>query len=208
MVKALAIDIWASTYNPKVGERVTIWGRSDIVEDIDVRVYDRTTGKLLAIYTIYIETLGKNYTEIIMLFTKYNLRFVGRGKRSGWTDEFNMDVIHGPPPTALYLSASNTRPAPGEIVTFTIKTEPITDYVVLLYAYVNGVKKGMWNVAVVGGVGSTRLIPSMIADVTTWQAEADSVRSNTVKIEVAAPPPGKWLGKTKMVLLTNQYCRG
>ena len=84
-------------------------------------------------------------------------------------------------PSAIYLQASKTSGIEeGEVVTFTVSSPEPVDFTATLHAYVSGRLAGEWKVHVVNGVGSIRLVPSVIGTVVDWQAEAFGLKSNVV----------------------------
>jgi len=93
------------------------------------------------------------------------------------------------PPTSITLDASNTAPKPGEIVTFRATTTPAVTETATLYAYVSGIRKGMWSLPIVDGVGQVQLVPSEIGDVVDWKVvDFYGVESNVVTTRVYTPP--------------------
>lgn len=93
------------------------------------------------------------------------------------------------PPTSITLTASNTEPKPGEIVTFRATTTPAVTETATLYAYVSGIRKAEWSLPIVDGVGQGTYVPSVIGDVVDWKVvDYYGVESNVVTTRVYKPP--------------------
>lgn len=190
----MVIQVTPSTYTPAVGEIITVTGSSDTVEDIVLTLVNRdnnvVAAQVLIPMTLEIFSIQLTPSD----YGVARLRCDGVGTVSGATATFNLDVGTTPPPppevTGLQLSASNTNPAVGAQVVFTIQSTPVpATFTVILKAYMVGVEKASWIVPVTNGVGTINLIPSIIGASMQWAAYSGTLVSNSITTTVRDTPP-------------------
>jgi hypothetical protein len=76
------VKIWVDKTDVKPGEIITIYADAKPVEDVDIHAY--CNGTRVAIFTIYLKTLGYNSSSFIpsMLCTGNVLTLIGYGRDS------------------------------------------------------------------------------------------------------------------------------
>lgn len=192
----MVIQVTPNTYTPAVGEIITVTGSSDTVEDIVLTLVNRdnnvAAGQVLIPMTLEIFSIQMTPSD----YGVARLRCDGVGTVSGATATFNLDIATAPPPppppevTGLQLSASNTNPAVGAQVAFTIQSTPVpATFTATLKAYMSGVEKASWTVNIVNGIGAINLVPSVIGATVQWAAYSGTLVSNSVTTTVSGTPP-------------------
>jgi len=114
------VTCWVSNETPEPGEKIKVYGFSEMAEDLYIYVFDERNVQLKR-YNLYFKTLGQHYIEVVPSELAPVTLWQAYGKDShAMSDKVKVTVTTPPPPTyTLTISVSpegrgTTEPSVGE----------------------------------------------------------------------------------------------